>query len=291
MRAETKYASALDARSTIVQTALLDVGKKDEKLKDGLRTLAEVSDRKTPENWSGPWALCVLIATGLVDWKWRPGIGFCYKLQRIDVDQAKPGDVVYFDRPPKDEIIDAEFVDVDPEALPLGEPKLKSARRGSSTTRRPPSSNGPHTAIIIDVLVTGALRIVKAAHEGAVGILTITAQSVNACYSVRALVDPFDVPAAEPPEPVADLPELVAQSLEASDSQPSDWEDESEAATDPDLPMPSSALEGAASAPAAQRIPTWAELDRHRPVDEPSKEEDEAKLGDTDPSGLAPDKE
>lgn len=230
-----EYTSSIDARSRVVHEALGHVGHDV-----GRIALARAQRRKTrvqarPGNWSGPFALMVLLDAGLCEWTWRPGLGFCYKLQRIESTELEPGDMVFFDRPPRDEVIEAEAAENEPDSatapeslvwvqrgdvVPVdvngpndaapsdaeqpgqSEPLLKTIRtHGKATAARPPSSDGPHYGIVADVLPTGDLRIIKGAHNNRVAVLSVRRETVNASYSLRPLVAGFD-PAPEPgPEP------------------------------------------------------------------------------------------
>ena len=200
MNTSDGYQSALDARSHVVELALSHLGND---VSQNAYQMTEVRADKRPANWSGPFALAVLNSAGLCNWGWRPTIGFVYKLTRVVPTRLYPGDVVFFDRPPRDEVIDAE------EIGPTGE--LRSIRTEGRATnrgrRRTREAEGQHYGIVIDILPTGALRIVKGAHQGAVGVLTVSPDSLSACYSIASLVNKFGVPVPEPepePEPAPD---------------------------------------------------------------------------------------
>jgi hypothetical protein len=48
-----------------------------------------------PKHWCGAFALLCLHLAGLaLDWRWRPGVGFLYRLPRTSDPQ--PGDIAYF---------------------------------------------------------------------------------------------------------------------------------------------------------------------------------------------------
>lgn len=248
------YTSSIDARSAVVQEALQHVGKDV-----GGPALARAQRRKTrvqarPGNWSGPFALMVLIDAGLCDWTWRPGVGFCYRLDRIELDDLQAADMVFFDRPPRDEeFIEAEVEEPEDTAADktTNGLQLKTVRtHGRATAARPPSSDGPHYGIVVDVLPTGDLRIIKGAHQNRVAVLTVSRDVPNAYYSLRPLVAPFE-PQPEPspeasseetdPMVRAELPDpnAVGSASEATEPLIEDWDsDDQEPTTSPDRPVP-----------------------------------------------------
>lgn len=69
------FGSSDEARAAVVETAIREVGKTDPSRYWTVCDAGAVSN-----DWSGPFALWCLVATGVVDWKWSVGSGFLYRL-------------------------------------------------------------------------------------------------------------------------------------------------------------------------------------------------------------------
>lgn len=93
------FASPDEARAAIVSTAVREVGRCDP-----LKYWRVVHFGGPASNdWSGPFALWCFVVNGIVDWTWRVGSGFLYRLPIVcdgtdesgHVVAPKPADILY----------------------------------------------------------------------------------------------------------------------------------------------------------------------------------------------------
>jgi len=185
-----KFASSQEARARVLELAVQAQGSDV-----GLQCWGQVRHKgDAPTNWSGPFVLACLQEAELTRWKWRPGLGFTYRLVRVD--QPRLADVLYFD---VFEAMSEEFeLPEVPEGARVG--KVPTGARPINL-RRAQLHGGPFYALLLDVLPGGVFRVVIGDRHGEVAVCNVDPDKVTAFYSLGVLVDQFDVSEVQTPEP------------------------------------------------------------------------------------------